>query len=104
MLEQVLKYKHLPTTICNSPQTKPPKKADLKAPAVSNNKIGIIANEIEPPVGSLSDNGKISIIMAKAARIADSIIACKLVLRMLSPLNPSCTKRIDIIGGYEIRK
>ena len=59
---------------------------------------------MEPPVGRLIDNGKMSMTMAKAARIADSIIACKLVLRMLSPLNPSCTKRIDIIGGYEIRK
>ena len=93
-----------PTTICNNPQIKPPKKAILKPQRYAIIKIGIIANEMEPPVGRLIDNGKMSMTMAKAARIADSIIACKLVLRMLSPLNPSCTKRIDIIGGYEIRK
>ena len=60
---------------------------------------------MEPPVADIFiESGKMSMTKAKAARIADSIIACKLVLRMLSPLNPSCTKRIDIIGGYEIRK
>jgi hypothetical protein len=48
--------------------------------------MGIIANEMEPPVADIFiESGKMSITKAKAARIADSIIACKLVLRMLSP-------------------
>ena len=85
MLELVLECRHRLRQFVISPQIKPPKKAILKPQRYAIIKIGIIANEMEPPVGSLIDNGKMSIIKAKAARIADSIIACKLVLRMLSP-------------------